>query len=218
MEIRILGMRILVCAATEAEIKPLMEELQENKKEVEVLVTGVGLVAASHAITKAILLQKFDLVIQAGIAGALTEDLKPGDVVMVSSETVGDLGVVEQNQFHSLFDMGLTNRNSFPWQDGQLKNKTEHLLPQLAKVAGVTVNEITTLSERLHYYKTAIGAAVESMEGTALHYCCLMEGIPFLQLRAISNHAGERNKNNWRIQEAISNLNQVLKDLLTTIV
>ena len=48
------------------------------------------------------------------------------------------------------------------------------------------------------------------MEGAALHYVCLMEKIPFLQIRSISNYVGERNKRNWNMKEAIANLNKKL--------
>ena len=52
------------------------------------------------------------------------------------------------------------------------------------------------------------------MEGAALHYVCLMENIPFLQLRAVSNFVGERNKANWEIGEAIHHLNEKLKSII----
>ena len=55
---------------------------------------------------------------------------------------------------------------------------------------------------------------MESMEGASLHYICLMENIPFLQLRAISNIAGERNKKKWKMDEAIINLNKELVRVL----
>jgi futalosine hydrolase len=51
---------------------------------------------------------------------------------------------------------------------------------------------------------------VESMEGAALHYVCLMEGIPFLQIRSVSNVTGDRDKNRWKLKEAIENLNKSL--------
>lgn len=51
---------------------------------------------------------------------------------------------------------------------------------------------------------------IESMEGAALHYVCREFNIPFIQLRAISNYVGERDKSNWKIQEAIENLNQTI--------
>ena len=52
------------------------------------------------------------------------------------------------------------------------------------------------------------------MEGAALHYVCLMEKIPFIQLRSISNYIGERNKKKWNMQESINNLNEHLIRLI----
>lgn len=50
----------------------------------------------------------------------------------------------------------------------------------------------------------------ESMEGAALHYVCREANIPFIQVRAISNYVGERNKEHWKIKEAIDSLNEHL--------
>jgi futalosine hydrolase len=52
------------------------------------------------------------------------------------------------------------------------------------------------------------------MEGAALHYTCLMENIPFIQLRAVSNFVGERDKNKWKMKEAIAVLNEKLRRIL----
>ncbi len=52
------------------------------------------------------------------------------------------------------------------------------------------------------------------MEGAALHFVCLRERIPFLQLRTISNKIGERDKTKWNIGLAILNLNAELILLL----
>ncbi|BAV04181.1 phosphorylase family protein [Filimonas lacunae] len=48
------------------------------------------------------------------------------------------------------------------------------------------------------------------MEGAALHYACRQTNTPFIQIRAISNYIGERDKSKWRIKDAIGELNQVL--------
>ena len=44
------------------------------------------------------------------------------------------------------------------------------------------------------------------MEGAALHYVCLMEKVPFLQIRAISNMTGDRDKSRWKLREALKSL------------
>ena len=48
------------------------------------------------------------------------------------------------------------------------------------------------------------------MEGAAFQYVARQANIPFLQIRAVSNYIGERNKYNWKIKESIANLNQVI--------
>jgi futalosine hydrolase len=60
------------------------------------------------------------------------------------------------------------------------------------------------------FYKNKFNPVTESMEGAALHYVCLMENIPFSQLRGISNYIGERNKKKWKMKEAILKLNDEL--------
>jgi futalosine hydrolase len=48
------------------------------------------------------------------------------------------------------------------------------------------------------------------MEGAAFMQICLTEKIPFAELRAISNYVEPRNRENWKMKEAIENLNTVL--------
>lgn len=88
---------------------------------------------------------------------------------------------------------------------------------RLKKVKGISVNEITTSKQKVRFYQETFQPVVESMEGAALHYVCLMEKIPFIQLRAVSNYIAERNKQNWNMKESIGNLNQALIKLLATL-
>jgi len=72
------------------------------------------------------------------------------------------------------------------------------------------VNQISTQPTRIEQLKKKYGAVVESMEGAALHFICREANIPFIQIRAISNYVGERNKAHWKMKEAIEALNEVL--------
>ena len=65
----------------------------------------------------------------------------------------------------------------------------------------------------MQHYRN-LGAEIESMEWAALHYVGLMEKIPFLQIRSLSNFAGERDKGKWKIKEAIASLNLELENIL----
>lgn len=210
-------MKILLCAATEMEIAPTIQFLASHEyRHVEVVVTGVGLMASTYAITKATSLHQPQFIIQAGIAGTLNPNADLGSIVAVKNETVGDLGVAEQNGFQSLFDLKLLSPNLTPWTDGVLRNEDHHITSLgLPIVDGVTVNEISTKEETIRYYHENLGAQVETMEGAALHYVGLVEKIPFLQIRSLSNYIGERDKTRWEIKKAIANLNRELQHLLT---
>ena len=155
------------------------------------------------------------LIIQAGIAGCFT-GRKPGEVVAVQKETLADLGVWEDQTFKTLFDLRLTAPDTPPFTGGQLLNPYQHLLDltSLDLVPAITVNEITTDPVRIKWYQQNTDAVVESMEGGGLHYVCLQEKIPFIQLRAISNDIGVRDKTKWDIRSAITNLNTELIRLL----
>lgn len=209
-------MRVLLCAATEMEIAPTILALsQKEEHTVQLLISGVGLMACTYALTKAVVVHRPDVILQAGVAGTLTAEFPLARVVAVRSECVGDLGVKENARFRSVFDLKLLRQDAWPWMGGKLVNEGPLLKTSGLPVAdGVTVNEITTLQERIAYYRDSLAVQVESMEGAAMHYIGLQEKIPFLQIRSLSNFIGERDKTKWQLKEAVANLNHELQHLL----
>lgn len=200
-------MKILCVAATRSEIAPFLEQ----KPAADHLVTGVGAPMALYHIAKRIQQTAYDLVIQAGIAGSFDTSLELGETVFVSKDNFADIGVSEQQRFLSLFDMGFLNNNEFPFTGGWLENK--NIVPDLfplQKLPAITVNTVTDNATQIKMLKTKYAPVVESMEGAALHYACLNEGVAFMQLRSISNYVGERDKSKWKIKTAIENLNNSL--------
>ena len=212
-------MKILLCAATEMEIAASIQQLSLHKNTaIEIVITGVGLMTSTYGLAKAVAIHHPGLLVQAGIAGSLDKALELGKVVAVQSETVGDLGVQETEQFRSLFDLKLLSADMPPWKAGKLINDNEILSAcNLPVVDAVTVNEISTDEKRIAHYREAFKAGIETMEGAALHYVGLMEKIPFLQIRSVSNFIGERDKTKWAMQKAISNLNRDLQRILKTL-
>lgn len=210
-------MQLLLCAATEFEIQPAIDLIQEeNIQNVDVLITGIGIMAATYSLTKRILSQRPDFILQAGVAGCLDKNLHLSKTVLIESENIGDLGVKENGSFRTLFELNLMGWSSFPWKEGKLSNNIDaSKFDGVAIVDAVTVNEISTNKERIAYYKNQLNASVESMEGAALHYTALQENIPFLQIRSLSNFAGERDKSRWVMDAAIANLNIELQKILT---
>jgi futalosine hydrolase len=215
-------MHILLCAATEFEIASTRQYFQESPlkdHQLDVLITGPGLLPATYSLVKYISTTKTDLIIQAGIGGSLDQSLRLGDTFAILSDFVGDSGVEEGDTFKSLFDINLANANHHPWSNGKLVNPTFSLLAKtsLLLAEGITVNEISTSEKRIIHYKKKWNAQIESLEGSALHYIGLQENIPFLQIRSISNYTGERDKTKWMMQQAITNLNRELQRILPLI-
>jgi len=210
-------MYLVLCAATPFEIAPVKEFLdRERIREVEVLITGVGMMSTAYALGRSIAGRRPDFLLQAGVAGCLDRNLPLTKVVMVEKESIGDLGVEEQGVFRSVFDLNLLAPDGKPWKQRKLCNDLGPLKSAgISTVDGVTVNEISTDSKRIGYYRNTLGASVESMEGAALHFVALEEEIPFLQLRSLSNFAGERDKSRWVLDAAIAHLNIELERIIT---
>jgi futalosine hydrolase len=219
-------MNCLLVAATPIEISPFLHYLQSlngNKKgllnDTDVLITGIGLTAATYSIAKRLHISKPGLVIQAGVAGCFSKKIPLGAVMAVQQDCIADQSVVELNTLKTLFNLKLVPQNMFPFKKGWLVNPDKALLKStgLKTVQGISVNEITTSKQKIRFYEETFNPVVESMEGAALHYTCLMEKVPFLQLRSTSNYIGERNKKNWDMKTAVTNLNNQLITLFNTL-
>jgi len=209
-------MNCLIVAATPIEITPFLGYFKSsNIKNIDVLITGIGLTATTYSLMRQLRLKKPDLVIQAGVGGCFDTSIPLGQVVVVKQEAIADQSVIELNQLKTLFDLKLVPQDQFPFKKGWLINNNEVLKKtSLRKVKGISVNEITTSKQKVKFYNETFNPVVESMEGAALHYVCLMEKIPFIQLRAISNYITERNKKKWNMKESITNLNKEIIKLL----
>jgi futalosine hydrolase len=210
-------MHILLTAATSFEIQPVINFIQQQQYRVdghgvEVLIAGIGGMHTTYQLTNRLLQNRPDYVIQAGIGGSFSTDYPPGSVVLVQQEISGDLGVEENKQWKDLFDMNLQTTSELPYTGKWLINphiaQWEYL--DLPFVNGVSVNEITSQPGRIAQLQQNYAATVESMEGAALHYVCLQQQVPFIQIRSISNYVGERDKSQWKMKEAIEKLNEQL--------
>lgn len=211
-------MNCLVIAATPIEIAPFLTYLKKEKKikyEIDVLITGIGLTATTYALLNQINIKKPAFIIQAGVGGCFDINIKLGTVVAIKKETIADQSVVELKTLKTLFDLKLLPQNKNPFSNGWLVNSNDILRKiKLRKVTGISVNEITTDKKKVKLYRDRFKPVIESMEGAALHYVSLMEKIPFLQIRSVSNYIAERNKQKWNMKEAVENLNKELISIL----
>jgi len=218
---------ILLVSATRLEIQAIIDnntlEISDdlistsiNNQSIEILITGVGIHAMTYSLTRLLSSKSYKFIILAGISGSFSELIPIGSMVNVMSESFSDLGVNSDNGFQTLFDMGLANPNQWPFSNGIMDNYTlinNKVVENIKIVKGSTIQSIQATKEN----NTAINLDVESMEGAAFFYCCMMQKLPFIQIRSISNYVGERDKSRWNIPLAVDNLNNTIVDILKEI-
>ena len=97
-------MRILLVAATAPEIAPL---LAHRRPDVDVLITGVGMVATAAHCSRALATSRYDLALKVGVCGSFRPSLSPGAVVHVESDCIADLGAEDGDAFLTVHDLQL---------------------------------------------------------------------------------------------------------------
>ena len=215
-------MRVIITAATNGEWMPSFQKINPayagtNKRfSVGFHESGIGLLASSVSLMKMFVQETPSLIIQVGIAGCFDKKLPLGKVFAVKDDFAGDIGVMENKVWKDLFDLKLDKANDAPYEKKSLPNPwlSQYNLLKLPTKKGVTVNTISTDKNKIDLYSGRYKATLESMEGAALHYMGRDLNTPFIQIRAVSNYVGERNKAKWNMQEAIYNLNETLLQYL----
>ncbi|MDD2492134.1 MAG: hypothetical protein PHV12_08105, partial [Bacteroidales bacterium] len=76
---------------------------------------------------------------------------------------------------------------------------------------------VSGLPEKRAQLQLGFKPQIESMEGAAFFYVCLLEKIPFVELRSVSNEVGERDRSKWNIPLALSQLRESVKELLQSL-
>jgi futalosine hydrolase len=214
---------MLIVAATAAEIDPLLAAVTQRSSpdgplrscsrgghDVDVLTTGVGMVATAAWSSRILALHDYHLALNLGVCGSFDPSIPVGAVVQVISEELPEMGAEAADAFLTLNDLKLLARDDFPFRDGRLMNAeppTVAALQQLPRVRGITVNTVHGRDSSIAAIRQQCDPQVETMEGAAFMYACLIRGTPFAEIRAVSNVVETRNRAAWKMAEAIGNLN-----------
>ena len=190
---------ILIVSATENEL-PILDGQFPNLK-IDSEVTGVGMIATTFQLTQKLTHNKYDLVVNVGIAGAFTETLEIGSVVQVSSDRLAEVGAEDHDDFLPADEMKLIGKSNLDFT-------TDVKIQNLPIVSGITVNRVHGNAESIAKVRAQFNPDLESMEGAAVGYVCSKLGIPWCQIRSISNRVEPRNKANWNIPLALKNLHR----------
>jgi futalosine hydrolase len=186
---------------------------------IRMVCTGIGLVATTYNLTRMVMQERPDFVLQLGIAGVLEPSIPLGTTVWVKDDLIADLGARDQEgNLLNLLAMGLSDSSAVLLKS----NPIQELIPQidrLPKALGLSVNQITGNPDdaTVHIQQMVYDCHIESMEGAAMHYVCNELDIANLQIRSISNYIEPRDKSHWQMKDAIDNLNGFAISLLENI-
>jgi adenosylhomocysteine nucleosidase len=179
-------------------------------KRVVIAFTGIGKVNA--AMTTTLLIEHFqpDKVIFTGIAGAVNQQLQPGDIVIAEKTAHHDMGTIWPE---GLFHKGVKNRLD-GWENPVFFDADEQLLrlaeraaeqvelssiqiisgqrtPKIVKGIVVTGDAFIASTDKCIELRKKLGADAVEMEGAAVAQICYQRGIGYLVIRSISDNADE---------------------------
>lgn len=126
------------------------------------------------------------------VEGVDPAGLKHGQGTL-GGETVRDR--LELSPGHSLARIGIDG--PLPWPEGR----------------SLTVAGASGDPGQAEWYRRRYGPDLENMEGFALAWPCLKYGIPFAEVRCVSNVVGSRQKEDWDIRGALGELGTVMDRL-----
>ena len=205
-------MKIVIMSATAMELEWIQKQSIQTAHELTFETHGVGILSASFQIP--VLARNADYLVQFGIAGSYVPHLQPGDVVLVEREQLGDEGAESTEGFLSSVSLQLRNPDTSPFQNDMLINPHLPVANKLYRAKGITVNTVSGKKETITSRQQLFQPDIESMEGACLHYYGLTHSIPFIQIRGISNRVEPRNRSAWKIEEALENASEALKQLI----
>lgn len=176
---------------------------------------GVGKVAATLALARRVLEQRPEAVVLFGVAGAYAGGPAIGQACLVTEDWLADEGVEVPGGFLSLEDLRLGARGPFV-ADAALTDEIDAQLGGgLPRVIGATVSICSGTDARAAANQAACpGVAVETMEGAAVGAVCTALGVPWAQLRVISNRTGDRERGGWDLNGALARLHEAMARLL----
>ncbi|MFB7294331.1 futalosine hydrolase [Streptomyces rubiginosohelvolus] len=146
----------------------------------------------------------YGLVVSAGIGGAFTPVTPLGSLVVADGIVAADLGAETADGFLPVTALGFGRDRFTP---------PPALVRAVASATGaaagpvLTVSTVTGSAERAGALLAAHpGALAEAMEGFGVAEAAARADVPVLEVRAVSNAVGPRDRDAWRIGDALAAL------------
>ena len=100
-------MNVLIVAATKLEIT------SDKISNLPILITGVGMLNTAINLTKELNNNDYDLVINMGVAGCFSDEIRIGEVVEVVEDCFSEIGFEDGESFSEFSDFKNLNELSF---------------------------------------------------------------------------------------------------------
>ena len=195
-------MTMLVVCAVEAERAAI---LAGGHPAVDVITAGVGSAAAAATTARALAGGTHQAVLSAGIGGGFTDRVPVGGLALADRSIAADLGADSPDGFVSLDQLGF-GVTALP-ADPDLLKSLRVALPDAVAGPILTVTTVTGTADGVaRLLARHPDAVAEAMEGFGVATAAAQVGVPFAELRTISNPVGPRDRNAWRVADALETL------------
>ncbi|MFG3553596.1 futalosine hydrolase [Micromonospora sp. NPDC047557] len=205
---------LLVVTAVPAEADAVRAGLTDAR--VTVAPIGVGPAVAGAATARLLALAEaagrpYRAVVSAGVAGGFTGRAAVGDTVLGTASIAADLGAESPDGFIGVDELGmppaLLGGGSVVPADPGLLAALREALPSATTGPVLTVSTVTgTAASTDELRRRHPEAVAEAMEGYGVAVAAAQAGVPFVELRTISNPIGPRDRDAWRLREALTAL------------
>ncbi|OQR59068.1 futalosine hydrolase [Streptomyces maremycinicus] len=216
------GNRVLVATAVPAERDAVAGALPGSGHEVrlpgvtlrraggcDLLAAGVGPALAAASVSAALTAaalggEPYGLVVSTGIAGGFAPDSPVGSLVLADEITAADLGAETADGFLPVTELGFGTVTHRP--PASLVRESAAATGALTGVV-LTVSTVTGSAARAAALRALHPRALaEAMEGFGVAEAAAAHGVPVLEIRAVSNPVGPRDRGAWRIGAALAAL------------
>ena len=222
---------VLLVSATAEEARPLRHALdgaslpvrwghawEGRLGDTDVVLTHLGVGKVNTAAGLALALERWrpEAVVQFGIGGTFVGSfLSLGMVAVASVDIHVDTGAGEPDAWEDMQSLGFPLLDGPPPRFNEMptdRRLSERLAaPSAAPLLRFATSERVTGSlEAAERVQRRFDVAIESMEGAAAAQVCLALGVPFAEIRAVSNIVGERDRRSWDAPRAIRAVGEAL--------
>ncbi|MCK9420147.1 MAG: futalosine hydrolase [Nitrospirae bacterium] len=190
-------------------------------------ISGMGKVNAAHTAT--LMLARFDpeALVVFGIGGAYpSSGARIGDLAIAKEEIAGDEGVLTRDGFKDTAYIGIpllktatsrffsTYPASEPLVHRSLQSLGVHRNSSQGKIhvgSFITLSTCTGTTTRARELEERYHGLCENMEGAAVAHVAELHGVPWLEVRGISNIVEDRDLKKWDIPKAAGAVQQAVQ-------